>query len=179
MSRNVCFHSSFLSSHVWIIRHQSLNQNISLPLSLFGSTSVTYMVSIYWKYNILLKQWRRLFNFHVQCTYSTSLTETPLFIRCEPNVAHVNKDVNWLESASLDMHNYVSWCLRISMRLYFAILGVGKRSLWCAGFTDPPKPSGWYRKYIGNRTIEETSANQKILNTDVTRTDKLIGQYRF
>ena len=77
------------------------------------------------------------------------------------------------------MHNYVSWCLRISMRLYFAILGVGKRMLWCAGFTDPPKPSGWYRKYIGNRTIEETSANQKILNTDVTRTDKLIGQYRF
>ena len=58
------------------------------------------------------------------------------------------------------------------MRLYFAILGVGKRSLWCAGFTDPPKPSGWYRKNIGNRTIEETSANQKILNTDVTRTDK-------
>ena len=84
MSRNVSFHSSFLSSHVWIIRHQSLNQNISLPLSLFGSTSVTYMVSIYWKYNILLKQWRRCFSFHVQCTYSTSLTETPLLIRCKP-----------------------------------------------------------------------------------------------
>ena len=35
------------------------------------------------------------------------------------------------------------------------------------GFTDPPKPSGWYRKYIyiGNRTIEETSANQKILTS--------------
>ena len=58
------------------------------------------------------------------------------------------------------------------MRLYFAILRVVKRSLWCTGFTDPPKPSGWYRKYIGNRTIEETSANQKILNTDVTITDK-------
>ena len=49
------------------------------------------------------------------------------------------------------------------MRLYFAMLGVGKRSLSCAGFTDPLKLSGWYRKYIGNRTIEETSANQKIL----------------
>ena len=84
MSRNVCFHSSFLSSHVWIIRHQSLNQNISLPLSLFCSTSVTYMAFIYWKYNILLKQWRRCFNFHVQCTYWTSLTETPLLIRCRP-----------------------------------------------------------------------------------------------
>ena len=153
MSRNVFFHSSFLSSHVWIIRHQSLNQNISLPLSLFCSTSVTYMVSIYWKYNILLKQWRRCFTFHVQCTYWTCLTETTLLIRCKPC------------SVSLDMHNYVSWCLRISMRLYFAILGVGKRSLWCAGFTDPPKPSGWYRKYIGNRTIEETSANQKILTS--------------
>ena len=58
------------------------------------------------------------------------------------------------------------------MRLYFAVLGVGKRSLWCAGFTDPPKPSGWYRKYIGKRTIEGSSAYQKILNTDVTRTDK-------
>ena len=89
----------------------------------------------------------------------------------------MHKDVNWLESASLDMHNYVSWCLRISMRLYFAILGVGKRSLWCAGFTDPPKPSGWYRKYIGNRTIEETSANQKILTS--LELIKLIGQYRF
>ena len=75
------------------------------------------------------------------------------------------------------MHNYVSWCLRISMRLYFAILGVGKRSLWCAGFTDPPKPSGWYRKYIGNRTIEETSANQKTLTSLVLI--KLIGQYWF
>ena len=63
------------------------------------------------------------------------------------------------------------------MRLYFAMLGVGKRSLWCAGFTDPPKPSGWYRKYIGNRTIEETSANQKILTS--LELIKLIGQYRF
>ena len=86
----------------------------------------------------------------------------------------MHKDVNWLES--LDMHNSVSWCLRISMRLYFAILGVGKRSLWCAGFTDPPKPSGWYRKYIGNRTIEETSANQKIPST--LSLIKLIGQCR-
>ena len=51
------------------------------------------------------------------------------------------------------------------MRLYFAILGVGKRSLRCAGFTDPPKPSGWYRKYIGNRKIEEKSANQEILTS--------------
>ena len=51
------------------------------------------------------------------------------------------------------------------MRLYFAILGVGKRSLWCTGFTDPPKPSGWCRKYIGNGTIEEASANQNILTT--------------
>ena len=84
MSRDVSFHSSFLSSHVWIIRHQSLNQNISLPLSLFCSTSVTYMVSIYWKYNILLKQWRRCFTFHVQCTYWTCLTETTLLIRCKP-----------------------------------------------------------------------------------------------
>ena len=84
MSRNLFFHSSFLSSHAWIISHQSLNQNISLPLSLFCSTSVSYMVSIYWKYNILLKQWRRCFSFHVQCTYSTSLTETPLLIRCKP-----------------------------------------------------------------------------------------------
>ena len=57
------------------------------------------------------------------------------------------------------------------MRLYFAILGVGKRSLWCTGFTDPPKPSGWYRKYIGNRTIEETSANQKILTAITAKTD--------
>ena len=64
------------------------------------------------------------------------------------------------------------FCFKKAPGLYFAILGVGKRSLWCASFTDPPKPSGWYRKYIGNRTIEETSANQKILNTDVTRTDK-------
>ena len=63
------------------------------------------------------------------------------------------------------------------MRLYFAMLGVGKRSLWCAGFTDPPKPSGWYRKYIGNRTIEDTSANQKILTS--LELIKLIGQYRF
>ena len=84
ISRNVRFHSSFLSWHVWIIRHQSLNQNISLPLSLFCSTSVTYMVSIYWTYNILLKQWRRCFDFHVQCTYWTSLTETPLLIRFKP-----------------------------------------------------------------------------------------------
>ena len=43
--------------------------------------------------------------------------------------------------------------------------GVGKRSFLCAGFTDPPKPSGWYRKYIENRTIEEMSANQKILTS--------------
>ena len=84
MSRNLFFHSSFLSSHAWIISHQSLNQNISLPLSPFCSILVTYMVSIYWKYNILLKQWRRCFNFHAQCTYSTSLTETPLLIRCKP-----------------------------------------------------------------------------------------------
>ena len=42
---------------------------------------------------------------------------------------------------------------------------VGKRCLLCAGFTDPPKPSGWYRKYIGNRTIEEMSANRKILTS--------------
>ena len=113
----------------------------------------------------------------MQCTYSTSLAETQLLIRCKPNVAHVHKDVNWLESASFDMHNYVSWCLRLSIRLYFAILGVGKRSLWCAGFTDPPKPSGWYRKYIGNRTIEETSANQEIMTS--LELIKLIGQYRF
>ena len=33
ISSNVSFHSSFLSSHVWIITHQSRNQNISLPLS--------------------------------------------------------------------------------------------------------------------------------------------------
>ena len=33
ISRNVSFQSSFLSSLVWIIRHQSRNQNISLPLS--------------------------------------------------------------------------------------------------------------------------------------------------
>ena len=58
------------------------------------------------------------------------------------------------------------------MRLYFAILGVGKRSLWCPGFTDPPKPSGWYRKYIGNRIIEETSANQKIMTSlELIKTD--------
>ena len=63
------------------------------------------------------------------------------------------------------------------MRLYFAMLGVGKRSLSCAGFTDPLKPSGWYRKYIGNRTIEETSANQKILTS--IELIKLIRQYRF
>ena len=84
MSRNVCFYSSFLSSRVWIIRHQSLNQNISLPLSLFCSTSVTYTAFICWIYNILLKQWRRCFNFHVQCTYWTCLTETTLLIRCKP-----------------------------------------------------------------------------------------------
>ena len=42
--------------------------------------------------------------------------------------------------------------------------GVGKRSFLCAD-TDPPKPSGWYRKYIGNRTIEEMSANQKMLTS--------------
>ena len=84
MSRNVCFYSSFLSSRVWIIRHQSLNQNISLPLSLFCSTSVTYMAFICWIYNILLKQWRRCFTFHVQCTCSPSLTDTPLLIRCKP-----------------------------------------------------------------------------------------------
>ena len=71
------------------------------------------------------------------------------FLDWDPTVNQMQaKEVNWLESASFDMHDYVSWCLRISMRLYFAILGVGKRSLWCAGFTDPPKPSGWYRKYI-------------------------------
>ena len=57
------------------------------------------------------------------------------------------------------------------MRLYFAILGVGKRSLWCAGFTDPPKPSGWYRKYIENRTIEAGDVSQSG-NTDHTITDK-------
>ena len=89
----------------------------------------------------------------------------------------MHKDVNWLESATLDMHNYVSWCLKISMRLYFAILGFGKRSLWCAGFTNPPKPFGWYRKYIGNRTIEETSANQEILTS--LYPIQLIGQYLF
>ena len=54
---------------------------------------------------------------------------------------------------------------------------INLRSLWCTGFTDPPKPSGWYRKYIGNRTIEETSANQKILTS--LELIKLIGQYRF
>ena len=42
---------------------------------------------------------------------------------------------------------------------------VGKRCLLCAGFTDPPKPSGWYRKYIGNRTIEKMSPNRRILTS--------------
>ena len=61
ISRNVSFHSSFLSSHLWIISHRSRNQNISLP---FCFTSVTCLASIYW-YNILLKQWKRCLNFHV------------------------------------------------------------------------------------------------------------------
>ena len=65
----------------------------------------------------------------------------------------------------MNINNYAGWCLRLSVRLYFAILGVGKRNLLCAGFTDPPKPSGWYLKYIGNRTIEETSANHEIVTT--------------
>ena len=54
---------------------------------------------------------------------------------------------------------------------------VGKRCLLCAGFTDPPKPSGWYRKYIGNRTIEGMSANQKILTS--LYLIKLTGHYWF
>ena len=33
ISRNLSFHSSFLSSRLWIISHRSRNQNISLPLS--------------------------------------------------------------------------------------------------------------------------------------------------
>ena len=142
------------------LRHQSLNQNFlyhcpfSVPL-----------------------QWPTWSPFIENIIFCWSNEDGALIFMCSvpielawlrpdaSHVAHVHKDVNWLKSASLDMHNYVSWCLRISMRLYFAILGVGKRSLWCAGFTDPPKPSGWYRKYIGNRTIEETSANQEILTS--------------
>ena len=33
ISTNESFHSSFLSTHVWVISHPSRNQNISLPLS--------------------------------------------------------------------------------------------------------------------------------------------------
>ena len=61
ITRNVSFHSSFLSTHLWIIRHRYRNQNISLP---FCFTSVTCLASIYW-YDILLKQWKRCLNFHV------------------------------------------------------------------------------------------------------------------
>ena len=70
------------------------------------------------------------------------------------------------------MHNYVSGCLRISMRLYFAILGVGMRSLWCAGFTDPPKPSGWYRISQIYREQNNIGDVSQLENSNVTITDK-------
>ena len=64
ISTNESFHSSFLSTHVWIISHWSRKSKYFFTTVPFCFTSVTCLASIYW-YNILLKQWKRCLNFHV------------------------------------------------------------------------------------------------------------------
>ena len=83
-------------------------------------------------------------------------TVTWVIIRCKPCSGYAQrvKMICMLDGASDWAWHYILLSCR-----------VGKRCLLCAGFTDPPKPSGWYRKYIGNRTIEEMSANRKILTS--------------
>ena len=83
-------------------------------------------------------------------------TVTWVIIRCQPCSGYAQrvKMICMLDGDSDWAWDYILLSCR-----------VGKRCLLSAGFTDPPKPSGWYRKYIGNRTIEEMSANRKILTS--------------
>ena len=176
----IFFHSfsSFLSSPVWIIGYQSRNQYVSFLLFLSCSTSVTCSASIYWKYNILLNQWRLCFNYvYLFNIPDWDPTVTWVIIRFK-SCSGYGQRVNMIWKRLIGVQIYIldgayDWAWD---SILLSCL-VGKRCLLCAGFTDPPKPSGWYRKYIGNRTIEGMSANQKILTS--LYLIKLTGQYWF
>ena len=144
----------------------SLVINMFLLYCSFPVPLVTCSASIYWKYNILLNQWRQCFNYvPIQLSRLRSHCRTWVIIRfklCSEYAQRVKiiwKRLIGVHICMLDGAWDWAW------DYILLTCCVGKRCLLCAGSTDPPKPSGWYRKYMWNRTIEEMSANRKTLTS--------------
>ena len=87
-------------------------------------------------------------------------------------VAVVHKDVQWFTSASVNMHNYVVWCLtlRLTVRLYFATLRCWQEKFFVRLFYWSAQTirvvSQIYREQNNRGDVSQSE------NTDVTITDK-------
>ena len=87
-------------------------------------------------------------------------------------VAVVHKDVQWFKSASVNMHNYVVWCLtlRLRVRLYFATLRCWQEKFFVRWFYWSAQTirvvSQIYREQNNRGDVSQSE------NTDVTITDK-------
>ena len=87
-------------------------------------------------------------------------------------IADVHRDVKWFKSASLNMHNYVVWCLRLRLgvRLYFAILRCWQETFFVRWFYWSAQTirvvSQIYREQNNRGDVSQSE------DTDVTITDK-------
>ena len=164
MSRNLIFSFFVLVFTCKNIGHQSPDQSVSILLFVSCSTSVTCSASIYWKYNILLKQWRRCFTF-MYLFNGLDWDPTATWVNQMQTMWRMCKDVKWIKSASLNMHNY-----------YLLSWGVSKKTLLCWFYWSAQTirvVSQIYREQNNRGDVSQSE------NTDVTITYKLIGQYWF